>query len=483
MLHSPLVNLAGILDGQPADAVALVDADGELTYGELAEQVGRVRGGLLAAGLVADDRLAIVCGNERRFVLAWLGALGAGLVAVPLNPQSPAAELQRELDAVGPKALVASKGVDAVGDLTQNLLDFDELLAAEPAPVVEREDGDLATLLFTSGTAGAPRAAMLTHGNLRSNLEQLDEAPAPTLEPGEVVYGVLPMYHIFGLNVVLDGTLRKGGTVVLDDRFDPARALATIAERKITRVTGPPTLWRSLVDLPDADPEAFRTVRQAASGAAKLSVDVASAVAERFGVTLTEGYGLTETSPVVAAAAGTDAPPGSVGRPIPGVQVRLVDPAGDDVLIGDEGQILVRGPNVFAGYWEDEEATRAALGPDGWLRTGDIAVVDDDGFLFLVDRAKDLVIVSGFNVFPAEVEVVLREHPSIEAAAVVGAPDDRTGEAVHAYVVRTDDALDEAAVIDHTAQRLARYKCPSEVHFVKELPVGLGGKLLRRALR
>ena len=478
------MNLASILGGHPDASPALVDAEGQITYGELREQVGRVSGGLSAAGLGPDDRVAVVCGNERRFVTSWFAALGAGLVVVPLNPQSPAPELQRELDAVEVGALIASPAIDAVGRLDRDALDYDGLLGSEPSSIVERDDDALAALLFTSGTAGSPRAAMLTHGNLRSNLEQLDEAPAPSLTADDITYGVLPLYHIFGLNVVLDGTLRAGGTVVLDDTFDPARALATIAERGITRVTGPPTLWRALASLDEADPEAFASVRQAASGAAKLPVEVANEVADRLGIRVTEGYGLTETSPVVAAASGTEAPTGSVGRPIPGVQVRLVDADDDDVLVGDEGEVLVRGPNVFRGYWNDEEATRSALDPEGWLRTGDVAVVDDDGYLFLVDRAKDLVIVSGFNVYPAEVEEVLREHPVIEAAAVVGVPDDRTGEAVRAYVVVANGAeLEAAAVTDHCAERLARYKCPADIQFVDQLPTGLGGKLLRRALR
>jgi long-chain acyl-CoA synthetase len=211
---------------------------------------------------------------------------------------------------------------------------------------------------------------------------------------------------------------------------------------------------------------------------------VAETFQRKFGVTITEGYGLTEASPVVTTSAGVATKPGSIGVPLPGVRVRLVDPEGDDVLIGDAGELWVQGDNVFAGYWEDADATAAALTADGWLRTGDVAVVDDDGFLFLVDRVKDLIIVSGFNVFPAEVEEVLLEHPGIEAAAVVGVPHPYSGEAVKAFVVvKPGRSLDEDDVIAFAADRLARYKCPDKVMFVDELPQGASGKILRRALR
>jgi long-chain acyl-CoA synthetase len=211
---------------------------------------------------------------------------------------------------------------------------------------------------------------------------------------------------------------------------------------------------------------------------------VAETFQDHFGVTITEGYGLTEASPVVTTSAGVETKPGSIGVPLPGVHVRLVDPDGDDVLIGDSGELWVKGDNVFKGYWEDAAATEAALTPDGWLRTGDVAVVDDDGFLFLVDRVKDLIIVSGFNVFPAEVEEVLLEHPGIESVAVVGVPHPYSGEAVKAYVVvKPGRSLEEDDVIAFAADRLARYKCPDKVMFVDELPQGASGKILRRALR
>lgn len=497
------MNLASIVDPHPDDAVALVSRRRETTYGALREQVAAMRGGLLARGLAPGDRVAIACGNNWYFVASYLAVLGAGAVAVPLNPSAPPPELEYQLGTTGARGLVvAPSAAHAVAGLDRDKLPeltcivappgvevegaclLDDLLAAPPAPVVERAEDDLAVLMFTSGTAGAPRAAMLTHGNLLANLEQIQAVEARRQRPDDVVLGVLPLFHIFGLNVVLDLTLSVGATVVLVERFDPASALESIAEHGITVVSGPPTMWAAWAGLPGADPQAFRTVRIAVSGAAKLPVETAQLVEDRFGVHLDEGYGLTETSPVVASATGTDAPWGSVGSPLPGVEVRLVDTDGTDVLVGDSGEVWVRGPNVFAGYWRDPAATAAALTPDGWLRTGDIAVVDDRGYLYLVDRAKDLIIVSGFNVYPAEVEEVLIEHPAVAACAVVGVPHPYSGEAVKAYVVvEPGRSAEEDDLIAWCSERLARYKCPTKVMFVDALPQNLTGKVLRRALR
>jgi long-chain acyl-CoA synthetase len=284
---------------------------------------------------------------------------------------------------------------------------------------------------------------------------------------------------------VLGDALHVGASVLLVERFDPSTALESMVRHHVTVVLGAPAMWTTWASQPGADGGAFASVRLAASGASKLDPEVAEAMQRRFGLTITEGYGLTEASPVVTSAVGVEgSKPGSIGVPLPGVEVRLVDPDGGDVLVGDSGEIWVRGPNVFKGYWQDEAATAAALAPGGWLRTGDIAVVDDSGQLFIVDRAKDLIIVSGFNVYPAEVEEVLLEHPDVESVAVVGVPHPHTGESVKAFVVVREGAnVEEDDIIDHAASRLARYKCPSKVLFVDEVPTGLTGKILRRTLR
>ena len=363
-------------------------------------------------------------------------------------------------------------------------LDLDGLLVGEPAPMAERGKDDPAVLLFTSGTAGAPKAAILTHGNLSSNIRQAQASPGNDLTASDVVLGVLPLFHVYGLNAVLGRALAAGAQTVLVQRFDPASAVATVRERGVTAIAGVPVMFDAWVrlDQSEARQSDFATVRVAASGGARLDPATAEAFERRFGVAVSEGYGLTEASPVVTSAA---VPPvvGTIGHPLPGVEVRLVDENGDDTVADDPGEIWVRGPNVFPGYWNDAAATARALTPDGWLRTGDIAVVDEAGELTIVDRAKDLIIVSGFNVYPAEVEAVLAGHPGVAEVAVVGVPNPQSGEAVKAFVVaQPGRLLEEDEVISYCGSYLARYKCPSKVLFVSELPHGVSGKVLRREL-
>ncbi|MGI9603747.1 MAG: class I adenylate-forming enzyme family protein [Acidimicrobiales bacterium] len=495
------MNLATIIDDHPDDKVALISRGQPTTFGELRDQVARLRGGLLAEGVEPDDRVAIVCANNDYFVVSYLAVLGVGAVAVPTNPLSPTPELQRELCVVRPKAaIVGPAGRRAISDLDRDEVDglecvigcgpgfddallFDDLLTAQPAPMVERQPDDLAALIFTSGTAGLPKAAKLTHHNLEVNHRQMQQASDRTAQSDDVVFGVVPLFHVFGLNSVLGLALRAGSTLVLAERFDPAAALETIEARRVTSMAGPPVMWAALASLPDATPERVASLRLPISGAAKLSRFVIDLVADRLGITLTQGYGLTEASPAVTVSTGQDGPPESIGRPVPGVEVRLVDPSGDDVLIGDDGELWVRGPNVFPGYWEEPEATAAALDDDGWLHTGDIAVVDELGYLYIVDRAKDLIIVSGFNVYPAEVETVLARHPGVADVAVTGTPNPHTGEAVRAFVVANEDTLaDEDDIIDFCARELASYKCPGKVTFVSHIPRNDAGKILYREL-
>ena len=493
------VNLARVIEGHDGDRTALISRNQTITYDELNEQVTRMRGGLAALGVGAGDRVALICGNGHPFVVGYFATLGLGAVVIPLNPTSPAPELQRELAAVGPvvaiidrSAAASWRDVDATqlaalrtvisvdGDAADE--SFEALLEAEPIAVTDVDPDHLAVLMFTSGTAGAPRAAMLTHGNLLSNIEQA-RSTTNRISTDDVVYGVIPLYHIFGLNVVLALTLSVGATLVLVQRFDPATALESIRSRKVTVVPGSPAVWVAFAHFDEAPSDALATVRLALSGAAKLPVSVAQRVLERFGVAIAEGYGLTEASPIVTSSAGLPPVFGSVGRVLNGVEVRLVDGEGDEALVGDAGEIWVKGPNVFAGYLDDPEATARVLTPDGWLRTGDIAVCDDGGRLYLVDRAKDLIIVSGFNVFPAEVEEILGEHPDVVEVGVVGVPHPHTGEAVRAFVVlRPGASVDEDTLIDHARDHLARYKAPTKVLFVDELPRNANGKLVRRDL-
>jgi len=493
--------LAHIIDPHPADKVAIISRGRPTTYGALREQVAHVRGGLAALGVTKGDRVALLCSNGRFFVDLYLAALGLGAVTVPLNPTSPAPEIEREVLTVGAKVVVVEPqaasawahinrahvpSVQHVVATEPGTVDgadstFDDLLGAQQVQSIDVDDDDLAALIFTSGTAGSPRAAMLSHGNLLSNLEQGRSTDG--IREDDVVFGVLPMFHIFGLNVVLGLTLARGATVILVQRFDPFTALETITDRGVTVIPGAPPLWLAFSHFDGIPANSFATVRLALTGAAKMPEEATRHLQERFGIVLREGYGLTEASPVVTSSAGLTPKIGSVGKVLDGIQVRLVDENGDDALADDSGEIWVKGPNVFKGYLNEPEATARVLTSDGWLRTGDIAVVDDEGFLYLVDRAKDLVIVSGFNVYPAEVEEVLMEHPDVQEVGVVGVPHPHTGEAVKAFVVlRPGATAHEDTLISWCLDNLARYKCPAKILFVDELPRNVSGKLLRRSL-
>lgn len=501
------MNLANIIDSHPSDAVAMISRGRETTYGSLRDQVDRLRGGLAELGIRDGDRVALLCGNGNHFAISYLATLGLGAVAVPLNPLSPALELEHEIAEVGAKAVVIEElssatwsrvdrdkvscvsvvvTAEPLGDAghhenTDGYVLLDSLLESDPVPRVQVDPDHLAVLIFTSGTAGSPRAAMLTHGNLLANIEQSQNADGH-LEASDVVYGVLPLFHIYGLNIVLGLTLYVGAAVILVQRFDPLTAVESISERQVTVIPGAPAMWVAFAHFDELPEGVFGSVRLALSGASRLPVGVAETIRDRFGLELREGYGLTEASPTVTTSLGGPVKFGSVGRAVKGVEVRLVN-ANGEALVGDVGEIWVRGANVFAGYFRDADATDAVLTDDGWLKTGDMATCDDEGYLYLVDRAKDLVIVSGFNVYPAEVEDVLMSHPDVVEAGVVGVPHPHTGEAVKAFVVtRPGSDIGEETLIEYSRDHLARYKCPSKVLFVDELPRNNTGKLLRRDL-
>ena len=495
------MNLAGIIDDHAADSVALIHRGRTTTYGQLRDQVDRLRGGLASLGVRDGDRVALLCSNSDHFVIAYHAAIGLGAVAVPLNPLSPSRELEPEIANVGASVVVIEKlsaatwsevdrsKVPSVTTVitcdadhtSEGEVLIDELLGAAPVERVDVDPDHLSTLIFTSGTAGRPRAAMLTHGNLLANIEQSRNVEGHVVA-SDVIYTVLPLFHIFGLNVALNVGLSVGATVVLVQRFDPVTVIDTIADRGVTVFPGPPSMWSAFAYFDQLQGSEFANVRLALSGAAKLPIATSQLMRDRFGVEIREGYGLTEASPIVTSSLGAPVRFGSVGRVLDGVEVRLVNADGD-IPAGDIGEIWVRGPNVFAGYFLDADATDAVLTEDGWLRTGDLATVDDDGYLWLVDRAKDLIIVSGFNVHPAEVEDVLAGHPDVAEVGVVGVPHPHTGEAVKAFVVSAEGSdIDEETLIEFCLDHLARYKCPNKVLFVDELPRNTAGKLVRRQL-
>jgi long-chain acyl-CoA synthetase len=470
------------------DGVGLVFEGNALTYAQLDEGARSAASGLAALGVQRGDRVALWMGNHPSFAAGLYGAWRLGAVVAPMHAMLTEPEARHIIKDAGAKVVLC--GEDQYGKLTDadGRLTHQSLREAGGAQAPDEADvgaDDLALLGYTSGTSGLPKGAMLTHGNLRSNLEQMKQTPIAT-RPGDVSLCVLPLFHIYGLNVVLNLCVDVGAKLVLHERFDPAASIAAIHEEGVTRLAAAPPAYVAWLGLPDAASDAFAGIEVAVSGAAPLSKEVLEGFKERFGVTIWEGYGLTETAPAVTSTAmGGVAKPGSIGRPLPGVEIRIVDEDGDDVdEPGDPGEVLVRGPNVFQGYWNKPQETEAAF-VDGWFRTGDVAVTDDDGDLYLVDRRRDMIIVSGFNVYPREVEDVIRRHPNVGDCAVVGAADAVSGESVRAIVVPDPpgENVTEAGVIDFCRRSLAPYKIPSHVEVVSEIPRNAAGKVLRRVLR
>jgi long-chain acyl-CoA synthetase len=483
--------------------VALVAGDREITYAELEDRVRRAAGALGDLGLESGDRVALLLGNVPEFVEALHAAWRIGAVVTPLNVMLTPEEAGAILADAEPSAVIADPALVPVvlavesrvptghvivtgqGPAPGGTVRWEDLLAdAGEPPATEIGDDDLALLQYTAGTTARPKGAMLTHGNLLANLDQMWEVPALREADSDVVLLALPLFHIYALNVILGITIREGATAILVERFDPRETLDLVRRRRITVMFGAPPMFAAWLEAAREPTPDLSSVRIAVSGAAPLPGHVLDAFRERFGITIWEGYGLTESAPAVTTnALGDVAKQESIGLVLPGMEVRLVDDDGEEVADGDPGEIVIRGPNVFQGYWNRPEETAAAL-RGGWLRTGDIAYRDGDGYLYIVDRTKDLVIVSGFNVYPKEVEEAIARHPGVAEVAVIGVPDERTGEAVKALVVpKSGASFSEEDILDHCRETLARFKWPKHIELVDSLPKHVTGKVLRRALR
>jgi long-chain acyl-CoA synthetase len=497
-----LADLVGEAARRTPDKPALLYRDAAMTWADLERHVAATAAGLASLGLATGDRVAIALGNTPGFVVAYFGALRGGYAAVPVNTTYTTPELEHVLSDSGAAVVIATRSTApallglrdtietlrhvVVSDATaapDGALSLDAVVAAGGEGVAESVGGaeDLAVLIYTSGTSGRPKGAMLSHRALLANLDQCAAITPPVVQADDVVLLVLPLFHIYGLNPGLGMVARTGATGVLVERFDPADTLAEVRRRHVTNVPGAPPMYVAWSMIPDLS-EAFASVRLLVSGAAPLPASVLSSILDRTGQHVFEGYGLTETAPVVTTTLMSEvAKPGSIGRAVPGVELRLVDEAGDDVDDDDPGEVVVRGANVFSGYWPTGEGGPDA---DGWFATGDVAYADDDGDLFLVDRRKELILVSGFNVYPREVEDVLLRHPDVDEAAVIGIPHPYTGETVKALVVvRAGAQLSAEDVVAHCAVSLARFKCPSAVEFVDELPHSATGKVSKGRLR
>jgi long-chain acyl-CoA synthetase len=465
-----------------------------LSYRTLAARAAATAAGLRERGVRPGDRVALLLPNLPLFPVCYYGILAAGAVVVPLNPLFKPREIayhladsQAALLLAGPAAAEpAAEGAGRAG-VACLVLDPDTTAELTTGPAVDldpvpREPEDTAVILYTSGTTGVPKGAELTHANLARNAQVVYQTLQDT-GPDDVVFGGLPLYHSFGQTSGLNVGVATGSCLTLLPRFDPGRALEILQRDQVTVFLAVPTMYAALLRHPAAATADLSRLRLCVSGGASLPVELMREFETRFGCTILEGYGLSETSPV-ATFNHPDRPrkPGSIGTPIAGVEIRVVDPEGKDLPAGEVGEILIRGHNVMKGYWRRPEATAEAV-VDGWFHTGDLARADSDGYLFIVDRIKDLVIRGGYNVYPREVEEVLYEHPAVAEAAVIGIPDPVLGQEVAAAVALKPGATATPEELrDFVKEQVAPQKYPRHVWIMEELPKGPTGKLLKREI-
>ncbi|MQA76141.1 MAG: long-chain-fatty-acid--CoA ligase [Solirubrobacterales bacterium] len=486
-------NLAHTTREHP-DNVALKLDDAELTYAALDAAAARVAGLLRSRGVEAGDRVGIMLPNVPYFAACYYGALRLGAIVVPMNVLLKRREVGFYLSDSGAKLLFAWHGfAEAAGTGAEEagtdlvLVEpggFERLLAeAEPvADVVERADEETAVILYTSGTTGTPKGAELTHANLRRNVETF--VPLARVDDEAMVLGALPLFHSFGQTCGLNTAVATGACLTLIPRFDPGKALEIIDRDRVTVFEGVPTMYAAMLNHPDHDSFDASCLEVCASGGSAMPLEVMRGFERAFDAKVLEGYGLSETSPVASFnRPDRERKPGSIGIPIEGVEMKVVDDGGNEVPQGEPGEILIRGHNVMKGYWGRPEATAEAIDGDGWFASGDMATVDADGYYFIVDRKKDLIIRGGYNVYPREVEEVIYEHPAVREAAVVGVPDPELGEEIGAAVALKEGAeCSEDDVREHCKEQVAAYKYPRRVWFVDELPKGPTGKILKREI-
>ena len=504
----PDVPLSTFILGDAAgrgDKPALIDGPTgrTLTYAQLANGVDRVAAGLAARGFERGDVFGILSPNLPEFPVAFHGVVRAGGVATTMNPLSAVDELAHQLEDSGARFLLtipqlletASEAADRAG--VEEVFVFGDAEGATPFAALLAPAGDppdlsdldlpeaLAALPYSSGTTGLPKGVMLTHRNLVANVAQFD-----ALDDGsedDVLIGILPFFHIYGMTVIANAALRGGSTVVTMPRFDLEQFLQLIQDHKVTKGFVVPPILVALAKHPVVDRYDLSSLVRLTSGAAPLGEELAKAVADRLGCEVRQGYGMTETSPVthMVPASRTDwTKYGSVGPVIPGVEAKLIDvETGEEVGEGERGELCVRGENVMKGYFHNPEATAQTIDSDGWLHTGDVAVVDGEGDFTIVDRVKELIKYKGYQVPPAELEALLLSHDAIADAAVIPVPDEEAGEIPKAYVVRKPDHdLRADEVMAFTAERVAPYKKVRQVAFVDEIPKSASGKILRRVL-
>jgi long-chain acyl-CoA synthetase len=492
-----MANLSDLLSRTAAehpDRIAIKLDDAETSYAALDLAASRATHFLRAKGVQPGDRVGIMLPNIASFPICYYGALRCGAAVVPMNVLLKEREVAFHLGDCGAKILLAWHQAGAAADAgarrsnTECVLveprAFASLLDRLPPAddVVERRSDDTAVLLYTSGTTGTPKGAELTHDNLVRNARI--SVALFGLDERSVTLGALPLFHAFGQTCGLNATLSVGGCLSLITRFDGDRALELLERDRVTVFQGVPTMYAAMLHHPRGAEIDVSALEVCVSGGASLPVEIMRGFERKFHCQILEAYGLSETSPVASSnRRDRDRKPGSIGLPVDGVEMRVIADSGDEAPQGDVGEVTIRGHNVMKGYWGSPAATAAAIDADGWFKTGDLARVDEDGYYFIVDRKKDLVIRGGYNVYPREVEEILYEHPDVRLAAVIGIPHAVLGEEVAAAIVLKPGAHSTPSELrDFVKQRIAAYKYPRHVWLVDELPMGPTGKILKRAI-
>ena len=480
-----------------------------VTYQEFDASVTKFASKLSEMGYGKGDHIALVSGNSPLFMIGLYGALRAGTTVIPINPTYTVDEMSYILKNGDVKAVLTMDVLVEKFEHMDKMLDIYHYFVADTGLGIDLEssslyakmksftksvsegnlafnapdvkDDDIGVILYTSGTTGKPKGAMLTHENLYSNA--IDVADYLQISSDDRVIATLPMFHVFCLTVCLNAPVMNGGTVLIVPKFSPQEVFTTAEEHQATVFAGVPTMYNYLLQTGQDQTQTFRNMRLCISGGSSLPVALLESFEKQFDVRVSEGYGLSEASPVTAFNP-LDRPrkAGSIGQNIKNVQNKVVDELGEEVDVGEVGELIVKGPNVMKGYYKLPEETAVTI-RDGWLYTGDMARVDEEGYFYIVDRKKDMILVGGYNVYPREVEEVLYNHDDVTEVAVVGAPDPELGETVISFVVTNNPTLSEGELLDYCRQHLAKYKLPSRIEFMSELPKNTTGKILRKNLR
>jgi long-chain acyl-CoA synthetase len=515
-------NLATLLENSAdkyPEREAIVLGDTRLTYAQVNGAANMVANLLVSRGIQPGDKVALSCANLPYFTIVYYGILKAGATVVPLNVLLKAREVAYHLQDADAKAYFCFEGTAELPIGQEGYAGFEQagdcesffMITVDPAaasPIegtetmgaalaqqpptfetVATDEDDTAVILYTSGTTGQPKGAELRHRNMRDNALAGAELFGASAETPDTYLCVLPLFHSFGQTVIQNGAFAFGGTVVMLPRFDAAAALAAMGKENVTFFAGVPTMYWGLLGALDESVDVERlagNLRVAAAGGSALPVEVHKDFQKRFGVTILEGYGLSETSPVASFSPyGQPARPGSIGTPMPGVEMKLLQPdSWDEVPDGPDeiGEIAIKGHNIMKGYYNRPEATEEVI-RDGWFRSGDLGRRDEDGWYYIVDRSKDMIIRGGYNVYPREIEEVLLTHPDVSLAAVVGVPHESHGEEIKAYVILNPGAtVTPDELVEWGKQEMASYKYPRLVSIVDSLPMTATGKILKREL-